>query len=316
MTTGLIFSPQIVARATPPPTAASQSEAAPTASSSSSSKVIITPHTPQLPVGPSGPLLGFYNPVAYDHAPFVRRDSQLEQQEAILLQQQQQQWLQAMQQKQQLEQMGAYTPLISHTGHIQGYLPTASLEQHGQHFSFPTPEEVMRNQQRLQWQEQQLLHGALIPVALERQGGGGGAGGGGGRADDPVSHLVHPVANMDALYQQQQQQLASLGLYGVTSEALDLHRQYEIALQWIQKDPSLIQHQHVQQVLLRFQQYQQQLALMQQLALQEQQQQSRMLQELMQQQQRDSGRPHPQHEELHTPRVRPGVICNPSEPRK
>lgn len=206
----------------------------------------------------------------------------------------QQQWL-ALQQKQQLEQMNVYTPLISHGGHITGYLPTGSLE-HGQHFSFPTPEEVARSQ-RLQWQEQQMVHNALIPVAMERQA----------RPDEQVSHLIHPIANMEVLFQQQQ--LAALYGQAITSEALELQRQYETALQWIQKDPSLYQHQQVQQILIRYQQYQQQqqLAVMQ-LAMQQEHQQSRMMQELMGQQ-RDMSRPHP-HDD-HTPRVRPGVIVQP-----
>lgn len=261
----------------------SQTEATPP-----STKVTITPHAPQLPVGPSGPLLGFYNPVAYDPAPFVRRDS--EQEATALLQQQ---WL-ALQQKQMEQMAAAYTPLLSHTGQIQ-YIPTASaLEQHN-HFSFPTPEEMARSQ-RLQWQEQQLVHSAaaFIPVAMERQS----------RPDD---HLAHPLGNMDTLYQQQQQ----LALYGaITSEAMEVQRQYETALQWIQKDPSLVQHQQIQQVIIRYQQFQQQFqqqfAFMQQLALQEQQQ-HRMLQEMMGHQQRDIARPHT-HEDL---RVRPGVIVQP-----
>eukprot|EP00731_Ephydatia_muelleri_P015494 Em0008g1214a len=270
---------KVTAPATPP--IVSQAEATPP-----STKVMITPHAPQLPVGPSGPLLGFYNPVAYDHAPFVRRDSE---QEVVLLQQQ---WL-ALQQK-QMEQLSAasYTPLLSHTGHIQ-YVPTASVLDQQQHFSFPTPEEMARSQ-RLQWQEQQQMvhNAAFIPVAMERQS----------RPDDSVPHVVHPIANMDALFQQQQQQ--QLALYGaaITSEALEVQRQYEAALQWIQKDPSLVQHQHIQQAILRYQQFQQQFAMMQQLAME--QQQSRMLQEMQ------MGRPHP-HEELHTPRVRPGVIVQP-----
>ena len=267
---------------------------------------IITPHAPQLPMGPMGPpaFIGFPQapylaagtPASGGHPSqggpsgihpeMVKRSNSMEgasNREREQQQQQQllhQQWLASMQQS----QLSAahlhpshphHTPVTGYPGgapHHEQTQQTAS--QQPMVFTFPTQEEMSIRQrlsapaqlpitpEQLALLQQGLIHPAMLGqvenlqavmnanrLPEEQQ-----------HADASTPQFIVPGqipanANMEQLLmvlpQQQQQAVyaAAAGLSPVDNPLVEFQRQFDIVMQQVQKDPSLMQHPQVQHLL-------------------------------------------------------------------
>lgn len=257
--------------------------------------------------------------------------------------QQQQQFLhQAMlAQQKQLELHSQIPPVfLPHALHPphptapQGFAPPPSHSvEHGQPmFNFPSPEE-MAARHRIAAQMGIPEHFGMLPPGvmppgihpgfvmenmvhstgrLEEHGGGGGV--------LPTPHFMPAaMANMELMAQQQQQQQAALaaaspGIPMTPENMMEFQRQIEIIMQQVQKDPSMLQHPHVQ---LMLQQHQRLVAtaMMQEHMMNQHRMHELSIIQQHQEMQKQLMLGRPGHEDSHhqvRPGVRPGVIMQTS----